>query len=141
LGGTLWGSYAGAAGLLPVTETAVAADMRQVWVTAYTSTPEETDNTPFITASNKTVKDGFMAANFLPFGTKVKIPDLFDDKIFVVEDRMHPRKGNFVDIWMSSKSKALKFGIHFSDIVIVEMGKVPNPLLAKNSDNKNSAQD
>jgi 3D (Asp-Asp-Asp) domain-containing protein len=83
----------------------------EVWVTAYSSTPEETDETPFITASGKKVSYGIVAANFFDFGTKIKIPEIFGDKIFVVEDRMHQRKKNFIDIWMPTKEEAQKFGI------------------------------
>ncbi len=90
-----------------------------VWVTAYASVPQETDNTPFITASNKHVEDGFIAANFLPFGTKVKIPSVFGDKIFTVEDRMSPRKTDFVDIWMPSVADAKDFGIHRAEILVL----------------------
>lgn len=108
-----------------VIATAVAAEgdgartTQTVWVTAYSSTPEETDDTPFVTASMTEVRDGIIAANFLPFGTKVLIPELFGDKIFVVEDRMHQRKKNFVDIWMNSKQDALNFGIARAEIVIL----------------------
>ena len=94
-------------------------EIREVWVTAYSSTPEETDDTPFIVASGKSVAPGIMAANFLDFGTRVKIPDVFGDQVFVVEDRMHRRKTNFVDIWMPTKQDALNFGIHRAEIVIL----------------------
>ncbi|MBI2036999.1 MAG: hypothetical protein HYT14_01400, partial [Candidatus Liptonbacteria bacterium] len=57
---------------------------RTVTITAYSSTPEETDSTPFITASGTHVRDGVVAANFLPFGTAVKIPELYGDRLFVV---------------------------------------------------------
>ncbi len=90
-----------------------------VWVTAYSSTPEETDDTPFITAQGTMVRDGIIAANFLPFGTKVQIPSLFGDKIFVVEDRMHRRKTNNVDIWMPTKMDALQFGAHKAQIAVL----------------------
>src|SRR3989344_4334376 len=62
-----------------------------VTITAYSSRPEETDSTPFIAASGKRVFDGMVAANWLPLGTKVRIPELYGNKIFVVEDRMHAR--------------------------------------------------
>lgn len=91
----------------------------KVWVTAYSSTPEETDATPYITAKNTKVRDGVLAANFLPFGTKVLIPKLFGNKVFVVEDRMHSRKTNFVDVWMASKNAAQEFGISYTDIVVL----------------------
>lgn len=90
-----------------------------VWVTAYSSTPEETDDTPFITAKGTFVRDGIIAANFLPFGTKVQIPSLFGDKIFVVEDRMHRRKTNNVDVWMPTKADALRFGAHRAEIAVL----------------------
>ena len=92
---------------------------KRVWLTAYSSSVDETDDTPFITASGKTVRSGIVAANFLPFGTKIKIPSVFGDRIFVVEDRMHSRKQGIVDIWMPSKKEALRFGSFKADIVIV----------------------
>lgn len=92
----------------------------QVWVTAYSSTPEETDESPFITASQTEVRDGIVAVNFLPFGTKIRIPKVFGDKIFIVEDRMHRRKTNYVDVWMNSKDSAKEFGIVKASIEIVE---------------------
>ncbi len=93
---------------------------RKVWVTAYSSTPEETDDTPFIAANGTLVHDGIVAANFLPFGAKVQIPSQFGNKIFVVEDRMHERKTNVVDIWMPSKDEAKQFGAYYTEIVILD---------------------
>ena len=72
----------------------------QVIVTAYSSTPDQTDDTPFITASGKSVADGIIASNLFPFGTKIRIPKLYGDKIFTVEDRMNKKKGNYM-IYMS----------------------------------------
>ena len=81
-------------------------------ITAYTSTPDQTDDTPFIAASGKRVYDGMIAANGLPFGTVVKIPRLFGNKEFVVWDRMNVRYGyGHMDIWLdASKADARKFG-------------------------------
>lgn len=80
-------------------------------ITAYSSTPDQTDDTPFITASNKKVEDGIVANNYLPFGTKVRIPEIYGDKIFVVEDRMHSRKSDYqFDIWFSDHDEAVEFG-------------------------------
>ncbi|MEK7174585.1 MAG: hypothetical protein AAB759_02915 [Patescibacteria group bacterium] len=92
----------------------------KVWVTAYSSSEDETDSTPFTTALGTQVRDGIIATNMLPFGTKVKIPALFGNKIFVVEDRMHRRKTNFVDVWMDSKEKAIKFGSNYTEIIILK---------------------
>jgi len=94
--------------------------VRRVWVTAYTSTPEETDDTPFITANNTEVRDGIIAANFLPFGSRIQIPEAFGDKIFTVTDRMHSRKRNFVDVWMPERDQALAFGIRHVEIVLLD---------------------
>lgn len=89
-------------------------------ISAYTSTPEQTDSSPFIAATGKRVHDGMIAANWLPFGTIVKIPSLFGDKEFVVEDRMNPRYGyGHLDIWFdSTTTEARKFGIRHRDIEI-----------------------
>jgi len=93
----------------------------QVKVTAYSSTPGQTDDTPFITASGKHVADGIIANNMLPFGTKVKIPSLYGDKIFVVQDRMASFKSNYhVDIWMASYAQAKNFGVKTVDIEVLE---------------------
>ncbi|MFH1401431.1 MAG: hypothetical protein ABIG40_00460 [Parcubacteria group bacterium] len=90
-------------------------------ITAYSSTPEETDSTPFITAAGTPVRDGIVANNLLPFGAKIKIPDLYGDKIFVVEDRMNRRKGsNQFDIWFESKLAAKNFGVKTTYIEILE---------------------
>lgn len=90
-------------------------------VTAYSSTPEETDDTPFITASGKTVEDGIVANNLLPFGTEVMIPEIYGDKIFVVEDRMHRKKGYYhLDIWFPDSQQAKDFGAKRVYIEILE---------------------
>ena len=80
-------------------------------VTAYSSTRDQTDADPFITASGTLVRDGIIAHNFLPFGTRVRFPDVFGDKVFVVQDRMHPRKGYYIaDIWMPTREEAKTWG-------------------------------
>ncbi|MEK7541045.1 MAG: hypothetical protein AAB529_02300 [Patescibacteria group bacterium] len=90
-------------------------------VTAYSSTPEQTDSTPFITSSGKNVADGIVANNMLPFGSKIRIPDVYGDKIFIVEDRMHRRKGKYhLDIWFPEYSQAKKFGAKITYIEVLE---------------------
>jgi 3D (Asp-Asp-Asp) domain-containing protein len=91
-----------------------------VVVTAYSSTTWQTDDTPFITASGTTVREGVVAANFLPIGTKIKLPDLYGDKIFVVEDRMHLRQKYVVDIWFPSYWEALNFGAKYTQVQVIE---------------------
>ncbi len=90
-------------------------------VTAYSSSIDETDSSPFYTANGTHVRDGVVATNILPFGTKVEIPSLFGDKIFTVEDRMAKRYQNTIDIWMPSKGKALRFGVNYANVLIVSI--------------------
>lgn len=91
-------------------------------LTAYSSSPDETDYNPFYTADGKHVHDGIVASNFLPFGTKIMIPSLFGNKIFSVEDRMAKRFQRTIDIWMPSKAKALFFGVNYADVLILPNG-------------------
>ncbi len=92
-------------------------------ITAYTSTPEECDSDPFITADGSTVRNGIIAANFLPFGTKVRIPDVFGDRVFEVHDRMNKRYWYRIDIWMDDGTAMRQFGIKRNmKIEVVEMG-------------------
>jgi len=92
----------------------------QVIVTAYSSRPEETDSDPFITASGQTVRQGIVANNLLPFGTIIRLPQLFGDEPFVVEDRMHPRQSDYhVDVWFASTEDAIRFGTK-NTIAVVE---------------------
>lgn len=97
------------------------ADLKvKATITAYTSTPDQTDDSPFIAASGKRVYDGMIAANWLPMGTKIKIPSLYGDKIFSVEDRMNKRFGyGRMDIWLdTSKSEARKFGVKHVEVEV-----------------------
>ena len=92
-----------------------------VIVTAYSSTSWETDDDPFVTAAGTWVRDGIIANNYLPFGTKVRIPEIYGDKVFVVEDRMNWKKGNYhIDIWFPSYWEAKNFGAKRTYIVGLE---------------------
>lgn len=96
-----------------------------VEMTGYSSTPDQTDDSPFITASNTYVRDGIVALNGFPFKTKVQFPDLFPGKTFVVEDRMNKRynfenTGKYrVDVWFADRNTALKFGYKKAITMIV----------------------
>lgn len=93
-------------------------------ITAYNSDPAQTDSTPCITANGFNVcehgEEDTIAANFLKFGTKVRIPDLYGDRIFVVRDRMNKRYSDRVDIWMKEKTDARQFGVKVAKIEVVE---------------------
>lgn len=92
-----------------------------VRVSAYTSSVDQTDDTPFITASGSYVRDGIAAANFLPMGTKFRIPKLFGDKVFVVEDRMNSRYNGttHVDIFMEDGRAARLFGAQNAQLEVL----------------------
>jgi len=101
-------------------ETDKTVDIILVIVTGYSSTPWQTDDTPFITASGTWVREGIVAANFLPIGTEITIPEIYGGKVFVVEDRMHPRNYWNVDIWFPTYIEAKNFGAVKTYIEILE---------------------
>lgn len=86
--------------------------------TGYSSTPDQTDSSPFHSADGTYVYDGMVANNCLPFGTKIKIPALYGDKIFTVHDRMNRRYGcGRFDIWFDApKKEVMKFGVQRADV-------------------------
>lgn len=100
-------------------KTAEAKRKMVVIATAYSSTPDQTDDTPFITARGTLVRDGIIAANFLPFGTQIRIPDVFGNKVFVVEDRMNRRHQYRIDVWFPERAMAREFGIKKVTIEII----------------------
>jgi len=91
----------------------------RVTATAYNSMVWQCDDTPWITASGTRCREGVIAANFLPLGTKVMIEG-FGNRVFIVEDRMNRRYTNRIDIWMRTYSGALKFGRRQIKYYIVE---------------------
>ncbi len=103
----------------PIPEPKEEVKSVQVVVTAYSSREGETDSTPFITAAGTKVRTGVVAANWLPLGTQIRIPELFGEQVFTVEDRMHERHSNKVDVWFSSTSEALRFGRRITRVEIL----------------------
>ncbi len=98
---------------LPVEEEPTVVDEHWITVTAYSSEPRQTDSTPFTTAWITPVRDGVVALNFLPKGSMVRFPDLYGDKIFIVEDRMNVRYPYRADIWMYTRAEAIAFGLKY----------------------------
>jgi 3D (Asp-Asp-Asp) domain-containing protein len=103
----------------PIARPVAALPTLTMRITAYASDPAETSDHPFITASGEHVRDGIVATNLLPFGTKIQIPALFGDKVFTVEDRMNKKFQNTIDIWMASKEAAIYFGVAHTSVVIL----------------------
>ena len=90
-----------------------------VVVTGYSSTPGQTDSTPFVTAFNTRVRPGVLALSrdllreFTPgapfsYGDKVELRGV---GIFMVEDTMNSRFTKRVDIWFSNRSAARRWGL------------------------------
>lgn len=115
---------------LPLNEVGKLRNPRftvHVRVTAYNSVLEQTDDTPCITASGLNVcersalgVENVVATNIknLPFGTRIRIPELFGDKLFIVADRMNPRFAKSVDIWMNDYEQAVNFGKQWAIVEI-----------------------
>lgn len=90
--------------------------------TAYSSTPGQTDSTPFITATGTRVRSGVVALSrdllrVFPYGSRVMVEDLsgrsgslLRGQVFTVEDTMAARKTNSIDLWMPSRGQAIRFG-------------------------------
>ena len=107
---------------ITIAQSEVGADVKDVvttTVTAYSSEVGQTDDTPYTTASGTRVRQGVVAANWLPIGTKVRIPDFFGDQVFVVEDRMHSRHTNRMDVWFPTRAEAVQFGARKAQIEVL----------------------
>lgn len=91
-----------------------------VRATAYNSFAGQTDSSPTITATGTRTRPGVIALSQdllrrFPYGTRVRIEDLsgrlnFGNRVFIVEDTMHPRKRATIDIWMGSHRQAMQWG-------------------------------
>lgn len=100
---------------------------KRVTLTAYNSLVGQTDSTPCITANGydlcKHDTENVVAANFLRFGTKIRIPEYFGDRVFTVQDRMNARYTECacrVDIWMREYADARQFGARNLKIEVLE---------------------
>lgn len=112
--------------------------------TGYNSHASQTDATPFITATGVRTRFGIMAVSRdllgsdLPFGSLVRLRDLgnyhtgrgvgafqalLDDQLFIVEDTMHSRKSQQVDVWFESYSQAVTWGVRKVEVELVRYGR------------------
>ena len=89
---------------------------------AYNSVPWQTDGSPYHTAIGSMTRDGVVASNYFPIGTRITFPDLYGDKEFRVEDRMNPRYFKTVDIWMDEISQARQFGRKYVRVEVIKYG-------------------
>lgn len=103
-------------------QSAIRGRTAIVRATAYNSMPNQTDSTPFITATGTRTRPGVVALSRdllrqFPYGSKIIIEDLsgrynhlLKGRVFMVEDTMAARKTNSLDIWMTTRSQAISFG-------------------------------
>ena len=87
-------------------------------ISAYTSSVDETDDTPTLMADGTTTRHGAIACpSKYSFGTQVQIGD---DKYFC-SDRMNKRyrDSEHFDIWVESKEKAFAWGRRTLTIKII----------------------
>jgi 3D (Asp-Asp-Asp) domain-containing protein len=110
---------------LPQNRGLEAKSTVNVVLTAYNSDIGQTDNSPCITANGfdlcKHGLEDTVAINGVKMGTRVRFPDLFGNRVFVVRDRMNSRYGsNRVDVWMLSKANAVSFGVKGARMDILE---------------------
>jgi len=130
--------------------------------TGYNSLESQTDSTPFVTATGAKTKFGVIAvsrdllSDDIPYGSLVKIKDLgnyyngrgagrFQDILdkqgyFIVEDTMHERKRQQIDVWFPKKSDAIRWGIRQVELEVVRYGR-NGPFLSKAVNSRNYAVD
>lgn len=89
-----------------------------VTVVAYSSTIDQTDGNPFVTASGTVVRSGIVAMSrdllpSFPHGTKVELCQVktVEDTMGDVNQLTGKPIRKTVDVWMSTRRAALQFGI------------------------------
>ena len=109
---------------LPATNNLPVARVEYHTATAYNSEVAQCDSSPCITANGFNVCEhgieDTIAANFLKFGTRVRMPDLYGTRVFIVRDRMNKRYSDRIDIWMLEKQEAIKFGVKVVKLEILD---------------------
>jgi 3D (Asp-Asp-Asp) domain-containing protein len=106
--------------------------------TAYTSTVRQTDRSPHITATGARTKLGVVALSrdmlrYIPYGSVITIQDygssrgkfnsFLASRQFVVEDTMHRRMQNKIDVWLPDYGTAIRFGKRTLKVTVVRYGR------------------
>ncbi len=121
-----------------------------VRATAYNSLESQTNAQPFITATGAQTRWGIIAVSRdllgfdLPYGSLVRLRDLGNyhsgrgfgayqtlldgTGLFVVEDTMHVRKANQIDLWFADYASAVNWGVRRVELDVVRYGR-EGPLL------------
>lgn len=112
--------------------------------TGYNSLEAQTDSTPNVTATGTTTRPGVLAASRdllatdLPYGSLVRLVDLgtfYEGRnvgrfqsildaqgLFVVEDTMHARKTQQIDVWFGDVASAVNWGVRRVGVAVVRYG-------------------
>lgn len=134
-----------AAHALPVAVGPIANPVYVVRATGYNSMASQTDPTPHITATGERTRFGVIAVSrdllgqSLPYGSLVRLTDLGNyysgrgygrfqslldgQGLFVVEDTMHQRKRDQVDIWFGDYASAVNWGVRKVRVEVVRYGR------------------
>lgn len=113
--------------------------MKIVEVTAYSPNEQETDDTPFHTASNRKVRNGIVAVSRdlfnqgWVFGRKIYINSL---GIYTIDDLMADSKKNQIDIFMFDSQQAISFGRKTLEAHLLVMEPLPSPTSQLENTNK-----
>ncbi len=115
-----------------------------VRATAYNSLASQTNAQPFVTATGARTRWGIVAVSRdllstdLPYGSLVRLRDLgahatgrgagaYDELlaglVFSVEDTMHPRKTQQIDVWFAEHSDAVRWGVRRLEVELVRYGR------------------
>lgn len=113
--------------------------VRSIKLTAYNAHGSQTDSDPTITASMKKPKPGMVAVSRdlfysgWTFGKKVYIEDL---GIYTIEDLMSEKHSNAIDVLVTSKKEAKKFGKQNRRAVLISDSTFSDPGIANEACNK-----
>ena len=113
--------------------------------TGYNSLVSQTDSTPFITATGARTRFGVVAVSrdllggSIPYGSLVRLKDLGSyytgrgagafqhlldsQSLFIVEDTMHARKSQQIDVWFPEYSPAINGGVRKVEVEVVRYGR------------------
>ncbi len=128
----------------------VATPTFVVRATAYNSLESQTNSQPHVTATGVRTQWGIVAVSrdllgvSLPYGSLVRLRDLGNfhngrghgayqtlldgTEVFIVEDTMHPRKINQIDLWFADYASAVNWGVRSIEVEVVRFGR-HGPLL------------
>lgn len=115
-----------------------------VRATAYNSLVGQTNAQPLVTATGARTRWGIVAVSRdllgtnLPYGSLVHLRDLgafvtgrgagaydalLEGLVFTVEDTMHPRKTQQIDVWFAEYADAVRWGVRRLEVELVRYGR------------------